>query len=166
MKRLSLLFGLMMLTACVTPYQHYGAFGGFREQRISENTFIVSTKGNSFTQMDRVQTITLRRAAELTAASGYRYFTVIESHKDFEIRYVTSPGTYKSTSTAVESGGGNTANTTSTTKEATYTPSRIREYKTPYMSITMETSNTPPAQGVEGYDAAEVLRYTSNLVQK
>jgi len=88
----------LSLVACATatPYQPLGtrgtAKGGFTEQRIEANRYRVTFVGNSYTRRDRVENYLLYRAAELTVASGYDGFTIVQRDTDRNVETRVSPG--------------------------------------------------------------------------
>ena len=102
LRRLALVtLPLAALAACATPtpYQPLGtrgtgASGGFSEQRITPNRFLVTFNGNSFTSRQRVETYLLYRAAELTVQQGFDSFTIVDKATDrnVETRVNTIPG--------------------------------------------------------------------------
>lgn len=61
---------------CATAYQPSGVTGGFSERRISERSYEVNFRGNGFTTPAATRDGVIRRAAELTIASGFAAFTV------------------------------------------------------------------------------------------
>jgi peptidoglycan/xylan/chitin deacetylase (PgdA/CDA1 family) len=73
----------LTLASCVTstPYQPAtGSAGyGFSEQRVEENKFRITFRGNSSTTREQVENSLLYRAAELTVQNGYDHFIVIEN---------------------------------------------------------------------------------------
>jgi hypothetical protein len=76
------------LSACATPTPYQpnvrgqAASGGFSEQRIEANRFRVSFAGNSLTSRETVESYLLYRAAELTVAQGYDWFTIADRQTD------------------------------------------------------------------------------------
>ena len=75
----------LALVACTTatPYQPLGtrgtgASGGYAEQRIENNRYRVTFVGNTMTSRARVENYLLYRAAELTLATGYDSFTIVQ----------------------------------------------------------------------------------------
>lgn len=89
------MLGLAMLSACATatPYQPdiavesgRPALGGFSEQRIEPDRFRVSFAGNSLTSRETVESYLLYRAAELTAAQGFDWFTIADRQTDRKAR--------------------------------------------------------------------------------
>ena len=76
---------MLCLVACAaapTPYREADGGFGYRDQQLESNRYRVSFAGNSATALDRVQDYALYRAAELTLASGYDYFKVVERGTD------------------------------------------------------------------------------------
>lgn len=73
-----ILFALVVLfnSACVTAYGPYGPTGGYTDEKIDEDTYIVSFVGNSNTPTDRVWAYWIYRCAELTREKGFDYFTL------------------------------------------------------------------------------------------
>ncbi len=70
-------FFTVLLSGCATSYQPLGYSGGYTEQPIKENVYIVTFKGNGFTAPERVRRYAIYRAAELTKEKGYDYFLVV-----------------------------------------------------------------------------------------
>lgn len=99
MKRSSMLavaavavFGLSACAVTPTPYQPVGApygtaSGGFAELQIEPNRFRVNFSGNSYTRRETVENYLLFRAAELTLAQGYDWFTTVERDTERTTRY-------------------------------------------------------------------------------
>ena len=150
MKLIPIISFLVLIAACSTPYQSGGFTGGFEEQQLAADTFIVSAKGNAFTSMESIKTYTLRRAAELAVANRYGYFVILEGGEHYKTGVITTPGTYQSTTTGSYTSG-------------TYTPGTTTSIEKPRASITVKMFNLPLPEGVNAYDAQEVLKYTSNV---
>jgi len=80
------------LTACgtsgPTPYQPQTADSsrGYSEQRIENDRWRISFKGNSMTGRETVENYMLFRAAELTVQSGYDTFTIVNRDVDKQSR--------------------------------------------------------------------------------
>jgi len=74
----TILFTLIVLfaTACVTPYGPRGMTGGYMDEKIDDDTYLVSFNGNGNTSSDRVWFYWIYRCAELTKEQGYDYFTI------------------------------------------------------------------------------------------
>jgi hypothetical protein len=91
----------LLLSACATPtpYQPLTrgtqASGGYSEQRLEENRFRVTFRGNSLTSREQVENYLLFRAAELTLQAGYDGFTMVTRATDPRTRTsVSSYGPY------------------------------------------------------------------------
>jgi hypothetical protein len=72
-----LLLGVVALVGCATSYQRMGTTGGYSENRVDANTFLVEFRGNGYTPRQSVETYLLHRCAEVTAEAGYDYFVII-----------------------------------------------------------------------------------------
>ena len=80
-----LLAVLMLATlgcAHPTPYQPLGtrseASGGYSDERVAQEHYRVTFRGNTLTSRETVEAYLLYRAAELTVSEGYDWFTVID----------------------------------------------------------------------------------------
>ena len=93
-RKFSLLGLAAILSACVsaTPYQPAGEENryGFSEQRVEENRYRITFRGNSSTQRETVENSLLFRAAELTIQEGFDYFLVIENDTEVNSTFRTS----------------------------------------------------------------------------
>ena len=92
MVRLSIIISAALaLSACVTatPYGPASEGGGygFAEQRIENNRFRITFRGNSSTQRETVENSLLFRAAELTVQQGFDHFIVVENDTEAEKSY-------------------------------------------------------------------------------
>lgn len=83
------------LAACATstPYQPAadGRGYGFSEQRIEQDRYRITFRGNSLTTREQVENSLLFRAAELTLEQGFDYFVVVENDTEASTRYRSSP---------------------------------------------------------------------------
>lgn len=90
-RHLMLLGAVLFLTACATatPYGPASSSGGygFSDQRIEENRFRITFRGNSSTSRETVENALLYRAAELTVEQGYDYFIVVENDTEASRSY-------------------------------------------------------------------------------
>jgi hypothetical protein len=142
-----------------TPYQPATSGYGYSEQQIEDNRYRVSFAGNDLTPAATVQNYLLYRAAELTLAKGYDYFTMVD--RDVERSTVYSG----SADTGWRSGymrrwdddfiGG--------FGMSTYTARPIDRY-TAYADIVM-FEGAKPAGDVNAYDARDVLRQLDPTIQ-
>ena len=68
------------LAGCATPYQPKDIWlGGYRDFRISQDTFSITFQGNSYLDRSRLRQYALRRAAEVTLGHGFSHFTILET---------------------------------------------------------------------------------------
>ncbi len=92
-RRNALRFGLMAaaslpLAACMTPTPYQPEVrgqrihGGYSEEKLAENRFMVTFDGNTLTSRERVEGYLLYRAAELTVQNGYDWFRI--AHRETE----------------------------------------------------------------------------------
>ena len=88
--RLALIVLGLLAASCAsqTPYApaDNGKLG-YSEQQIEGNRYQVSFAGNSLTERQTVEAYLLYRAAELTLASGYDYFVVVEQDTEKSTTY-------------------------------------------------------------------------------
>ena len=90
---------LAALGGCMTatPDQPYvpegaaGTHGGFSEQRIAPDRFLVKFHGNELTSRERVEAYLLYRAAELTVQNGYDSFAMEHQGMEHDVRTYAEP---------------------------------------------------------------------------
>jgi hypothetical protein len=85
-------FTAFFVCGCVTPYQPMGLEGGYSDVRLNKNTYLVRFKGNGFTDKYELGELILRRAADLTAQNGYRYFYINSGKQDVDSSVIYTPG--------------------------------------------------------------------------
>ena len=90
MKVLFLIY-IKIFVGCATPYQQSGLLGGFKEIRLSDNSFRVTFNGNAHTSIDKASNYCLLRCAELCLESGFKYFVLISENTHTENSTHTSP---------------------------------------------------------------------------
>lgn len=83
---------IVFLAACVgaTPYQPAPPRGfGYSEERLDQNKFRVTFRGNAQTSRETVEDYLLYRAAELTLQNGFSHFLIIgrDTEKKTSYRY-------------------------------------------------------------------------------
>jgi hypothetical protein len=102
LKTLALAVGIALtLSACetATPYQPLqkgsAVSGGFTDQRLDDNHYVVTFSGNSSTSRQTVETYLLYRAAQLTVQSGFDWFEAVSRHTSKEqTTYINSDPFY------------------------------------------------------------------------
>lgn len=60
-----------LLASCATPYQRKGFRGGYADEHLHDNVYIVTFNGNGFTDWTTATKYAHRRAAELCKENGY-----------------------------------------------------------------------------------------------
>lgn len=78
---------LLSLAACMSAPTRYVAAAdtddmGYREQRLEQERYRVSFRGNPDLKGPQVEDMALRRAAELTIQNGYEWFNVVSRNTD------------------------------------------------------------------------------------
>ena len=79
-----------LLSACVTPtpYQPAQPRGfGYTEERLDQNRFRVTFRGNSLTTRETVEDYLLYRAAELTLQNGFSHFILVGRDTEAKTSY-------------------------------------------------------------------------------
>lgn len=85
-----------------TPYQPYvpeggrGIHGGYSDQQLAPDRFLVRFHGNEFTSRDRVEGYLLYRAAELTLQNGFDSFLLIDRHTEHDVQTYATPDPFYS----------------------------------------------------------------------
>jgi len=90
---------VVLTAACTTatPYQPYvpegagGVHGGYSDQRLQPDRFVVRFHGNDLTSRDRVEGYLLYRSAELTVLNGYDWFAIIDRSTEHDVRTFVRP---------------------------------------------------------------------------
>lgn len=85
---------LASLSGCMTatPYQPYipeggpGTHGGYSEQMLAPDRYLVKFHGNELASRERVEGYLLYRAAELTTSHGYDWFTMDQKGLEHDVR--------------------------------------------------------------------------------
>lgn len=94
----------LMLAGCMTatPYQPYipeggpGTHGGFSEQQLAPDRFVVRFHGNEMAPRERVEGYLLYRAAELTLQRGYDWFLPVTRHTEHDVKTYVRPDSFYS----------------------------------------------------------------------
>ena len=104
-RRTALCFGLVAavalpLVGCMTPTPYQPdvrgqrIHGGYLEQKLGDNRYMVTFDGNTLTSRERVEGYLLYRAAELTVQSGFDWFRIAHRETDRDRRTYYEP-TYR-----------------------------------------------------------------------
>jgi len=129
---------------------------------LSKNTAIISARGNGFSDSASVYRDTIVEAANVTLASGYSHFVILNNQDRTRTDYLVMPGqtnTYGSANTNVNVFG-NSAYGSSTYSAHTYSsPGSVTDIIKPGMDITIRMLNADEvnvnAPGV--WEAQDVL---------
>ena len=70
-----------VLAGCATAYGPRGFTGGYSDEKVDEQTYMVSFSGNGNTTGDMVWNYWIYRCAELTKEKGFAAFSVIPANK-------------------------------------------------------------------------------------
>jgi hypothetical protein len=87
----------MLLSSCMTPTPYQPEVkgqrihGGYSEQKLADNRYIVNFDGNTLTSRERVEGYLLYRAAELTVQSGYDWFRIAHRETERDRRTIVEP---------------------------------------------------------------------------
>ena len=88
--------GALGLAACATSTPYTAAElnkgYGFTDQKIEDDRYRITFRGNAQTSRDAVETYLLLRSAELTLENGYDYFVVVEDETDKSTSYRGTSG--------------------------------------------------------------------------
>jgi hypothetical protein len=96
----ALALSVAALAGCVTgptPYQPYvsergpGVHGGFSDQRLAPDRYVVRFHGNDMTSRERVEGYLLYRAAELTVQNGFDWFQMADRRTEHDVKTVVQP---------------------------------------------------------------------------
>ena len=80
---------MAVLVACGHPtfYQPASNGYGFAEQRLEDNRYRITFRGNSITPLPVVENYLVYRAAEITLQNGYDYFEIADKRTNKSTRY-------------------------------------------------------------------------------
>lgn len=90
MKHIAIFF-TVLLFGCATTYQPNGLSGGFSETQLDTNVFVVSFKGNGYTDEEKASDFALLRSAEIAINNGFKYFTIVDSKNYSKESSYTTP---------------------------------------------------------------------------
>lgn len=94
-----LILAALLFTSCVTPYQPKAWAGGYEDEYLGDDTYMIIVKVNGFSGMSTAYNHFHRRAREIVADNGYTRYEVIEAesstktsvHKKKDGRIAVSP---------------------------------------------------------------------------
>ncbi|MBM3712946.1 MAG: hypothetical protein FJW56_05870 [Actinobacteria bacterium] len=72
------LFSLLIFYGCATPYQPHGFLGGYSDQYLGNDTYMIAVSVNGYTSSATAYSYFHRRASELVYQNGYRRYEVLD----------------------------------------------------------------------------------------
>lgn len=151
MKKILLISLFLFVASCATPYQSKGLGGGYSDSMLaSDNTYMVTFQGNSYTSADEAYQNALRRCAELTKQNGYNYFVILDSSTTMRTSTYVTP--VQSASDSVYTGAVYENN------DNAYIEGNVNIVKRPYVSISIKMYKNPVPKA---YRAGAIL--TKNI---
>lgn len=143
-----LCLGLLM-AACATPYHERGwANLGVDAAAMGGDVYRVQARLNMFSNQERAQDFLFMRAAETAQENGAIGFIILSEQDTTARSAIVTPGT--ATTTAY--GYGNTATATTT-----YRPPQAYGAVAPGGIITIRLVRDPAPEGLQFYNAAEII---------
>ena len=73
---------MLALAGCATQYGEASIFGGYADKVFDHNTGLVVAVGNGFTPPERVESMLMMRAAEITLKGGHQRFSLVSMDDD------------------------------------------------------------------------------------
>jgi len=103
-----IIFFIVFLNSCSTPYQPKGLFGGYSSLQLADNIFNVTFYGNQHTSPEKVRMYLYYYSAELTLQNGFEYYYVASDFSHFDERTIKKEYDAPGKTTGTMSGGVNT----------------------------------------------------------
>ena len=152
MKKLTFLPILLLLLGCATPYQKLGDTGGYLQQKLAEDVYRITFRGNGFTDYKRANDFALLRAAEIGKKLGYSYLSV-EGEEDYYRTTIVDTGS-TSYSSGSAYGYGNSASYYGTT--TTYN-NQMPIIKPGVILVAKYFQGTPEGKHLEVHNIEEII---------
>lgn len=139
----------ILLTGCATKFAPMGSEGGYEEQMVRENAYVVTFSGNAFTDKERTRDFAMYRAAQIGQRLKFTHFVVM-GESDLSRTENVYTGSTSTTNTAVY---GNSA--TSTTSSL---PGVIPMYKPGTTISALYFEGVPEGRYLRVYEVDSVLK--------
>ncbi len=97
--RIILLFLLIFLLGCSTPYKQIGYMGGYDDIRLQDDVYKISFKSNAYTGFEKTRDYALLRCAEVALNNDYDYFVIFDNKEEAKQHTYTTPVTSHTTGT-------------------------------------------------------------------
>ena len=78
MRILSILVLSILLISCATPYQRMGLLGGYTDQYLGDDIYLITVRVNAYTDEATAYEYFHRRANEIVHLNGYKRYEVLE----------------------------------------------------------------------------------------
>jgi hypothetical protein len=135
----------LFIVGCATGYTSYGLTGGYSDQQIEADVFLITFNGNGYTDLYRSRDFAFLRAADVTLAHGYICFAVLkQGNRINQSSYTTDP-------TVTTYGQYNNYNNTYTATSY-YDPGETTTFYTPESGLLIRCFHSPPPN-IHTYDA-------------
>lgn len=72
----------LLLVSCVTPYQPSGFSGGYTDQKVGKNKYLINFSGNGYTSSSTARAYAFRRAKEVCQKNGYDDFELLNQNTE------------------------------------------------------------------------------------
>jgi hypothetical protein len=145
--RITVLTVALMLAGCATPYQEMGLLGGVSAARIDEHTVQIRAQGNGYTDVAKIQTFVMLRAAEETVKDGFDGFQIIGAQDATRVN--VTPGIAVASGTTI-----------------TYMPAMGIPMPGGIATIVMLKNGDPEWARQHTYIAADVVKYLGPTLKK
>lgn len=95
--RIVLVAVTLALAGCATPYQPMGFSGGYRDRRMSEDSFFIEVRVNGYTSSGTANEYLNRRAQELCLKAGYDRYALTAGTASAQVGAYTNASTGQTT---------------------------------------------------------------------
>lgn len=82
---------------CATGYHASGLGGGYTDQEVGKNKYLISFRGNGYTSIDTVRTYAFKRAKEVCVEKGFDGFELIDKNNSTD--HTRTPSNYSCSAT-------------------------------------------------------------------
>lgn len=144
------------LVSCATKYQPTGFKGGYKDIKLQEDVYRVTSGGNAYTSTEKVQVYALYRAAELTLENGCDYFIIQNQDNDRTYGSYSTPSTTNTTGSFHATSTGRSTFGSVNTSSYSY-GGNTYSYSKDSSTLTIRVfKGKKPASNPNAYDAREL----------
>jgi hypothetical protein len=158
MRLLTVLFVIILMSGCATGYGPAGIKGGYSDNKLQDDVYQVSFKGNAYTGSEKAKDYALLRASEIALKNDYKYFIVLDGKDSVKVTTYTTPLQAQTNGNIQMNGNtGSFDGTTSFSGGETYA------YNKPRTSLTIKCFKEKPTT-IEAfiYDAVQIKENLSS----